>query len=188
MHSSQVSGEEPMTGERTVAQEALFCSYSPERHVPADHLLRSIDRLADLSGICEHLRPFYSEAGRPSIDPESIIWILIIGYYMDIRSERRLCEEVHLNFALWRVASPRSWWVVMASRSMPPSSPPMFIASGRYQGNKFCRQSRAAAPLLSIWRYWMIRRSAAQHPSHPSASTSPIRLLAGLRRQPRLRL
>ena len=60
-----------MMGERTVAQEALFYSFSLERHVPADHLLRSIDRFVDLSGIREHLRPFYSETGRPSIDPDA---------------------------------------------------------------------------------------------------------------------
>lgn len=88
-----------MMGERTVAQEALFYSFSLERHVSADHLLRSIDRFVDLSGIREHLRPFYSETGRPSIDPELMIRMLIIGYCMGIRSERRLCEEVHLNLA-----------------------------------------------------------------------------------------
>jgi len=67
--------------------------------VPADHLLRSINRFVDLSGIREHLRPFYSETGRPSIDPELMIRMLIIGYCMGVRSERRLCEEVHLNLA-----------------------------------------------------------------------------------------
>jgi len=88
-----------MMGERTVAQEALFYSFSLERHVPADHMLRSIDRFVDLSGIREHLKPFYSEMGRPSIDPELMIRMLIIGYCMGIRSERRLCDEVHLNLA-----------------------------------------------------------------------------------------
>lgn len=88
-----------MMGERTVAQEALFYSFSLERHVPADHLLRSIDRFVGLSGIREELRPFYSETGRPSIDPELMIRMLIIGYCMGIRSERRLCDEVHLNLA-----------------------------------------------------------------------------------------
>ena len=88
-----------MMGERTVAQEALFYSFSLERHVPADHLLRSIDRFVDLSGIREHLKPFYSETGRPSVDPELMIRMLIIGYCMGIRSERRLCDEVHLNLA-----------------------------------------------------------------------------------------
>jgi transposase len=88
-----------MMGERTVAQEALFYSFSLERHVPADHMLRSIDRFVDLSSIREHLKPFYSEMGRPSIDPELMIRMLIIGYCMGIRSERRLCDEVHLNLA-----------------------------------------------------------------------------------------
>jgi transposase len=62
-------------------------------------LLRGIDRFVDLSSIREHLRPFYSETGRPSIDPELMIRMLIIGYTHGIRSERRLCEEVHLNLA-----------------------------------------------------------------------------------------
>jgi transposase len=88
-----------MMGERTVAQEALFYSFNLERHVPADHLLRSIDRFVDLSSIREHLRPYYSETGRPSIDPELMIRMLIIGYCMGIRSERRLCDEVHVNLA-----------------------------------------------------------------------------------------
>jgi len=88
-----------MMGERTVAQEALFYEFSLERHVPADHLPRSIDRFVDLSELREELRSFYSDTGRPSIDPELMIRMLIIGYTLGIRSERRLCEEVHLNLA-----------------------------------------------------------------------------------------
>jgi transposase len=88
-----------MMGERTVTQEALFYEFSLERHVPANHLLRSIDRFVDLSGIRAHLRPFYSDIGRPSVDPGLMIRMLIIGYCFGIRSERRLCEEVHLNLA-----------------------------------------------------------------------------------------
>jgi transposase len=88
-----------MMGERTVAQEALFYAFSLERHVPAEHLLRSIDRFVDLSDIREHLHAFYSTTGRPSIDPELMIRMLIVGYCMGIRSERRLCDEVHLNLA-----------------------------------------------------------------------------------------
>ena len=88
-----------MMGEGRTEQEALFYEFSLERHVPADHLLRSIDRFVDLSGIRAHLRPFYSEIGRPSIDPELMIRLLLIGYCFGIRSERRLCEEVHLNLA-----------------------------------------------------------------------------------------
>jgi hypothetical protein len=54
-----------MMGERTVAQEALFYSFSLERHVPADHLVRSIDRFVDLSGIREELKPFIARRGAP---------------------------------------------------------------------------------------------------------------------------
>jgi len=88
-----------MMGERQTDQPELFYGFSLERHVPADHLLRSIDRFVDLGDIREQLRPFYSDTGRPSIDPELMIRMLIIGYCMGIRSERRLCDEVHLNLA-----------------------------------------------------------------------------------------
>jgi transposase len=88
-----------MMGERTVLQESLFYSFSLEGHVPQDHLLRSIDRFVDLGAIRVHLRPYYSETGRPSIDPELMVRMLIVGYCMGIRSERRPCEEVHLNLA-----------------------------------------------------------------------------------------
>ncbi len=88
-----------MMGERRVRQDALFYEFSLERHVPAGHLLRSIDRFVTLDGLRQELAPFYSEMGRPSIDPELLIRMLIVGYCCGIRSERRLCEEVHLNLA-----------------------------------------------------------------------------------------
>jgi transposase len=88
-----------MMGERTAMQEALFYGFSLERHVPGDHLLRKIDRFVDLSDVRAHLEPYYSEVGRPSIDPEPMIRMLIVGYCLGVRSERRLCEEVHLNLA-----------------------------------------------------------------------------------------
>ncbi len=90
-------------GERTVIQEALFYGFSLECHVPQDHLLRSIDRFVDLGGIREHLRPYYSETGRPSIDPELMIRMLIIGYCMGIRSERRLGVGMNSATALYRI-------------------------------------------------------------------------------------
>src|SRR6201988_1209230 len=88
-----------MMGERTLVQDALFYEFSLERHVPADHMLRSIDRFVDLSGVRAHLQPFYSEIGRPSIDPGVMIRMLLVGYCFGIRSERRLWEAVHLNLA-----------------------------------------------------------------------------------------
>jgi transposase len=64
-----------------------------------NHLLRAIDRFVDLSGVRHHLQPFYSSIGRPSVDPELMIRMLIVGHCFGIRSERRLCDEVHLNLA-----------------------------------------------------------------------------------------
>ena len=88
-----------MMGPRQEAQAALFYEFSLEDHVPQDHLLRSIDRFVDLASIRVHLADFYSHTGRPSVDPELLIRMLLVGYCFGIRSERRLCEEVHLNLA-----------------------------------------------------------------------------------------
>src|SRR5438067_8171062 len=88
-----------MMGNRQVVQAALFYEFSLESHVPSDHLLRSIDRFVALDGLRRDLAPFYSDIGRPSVDPELMIRMLIVGYCFGIRSERRLCEEVHLNLA-----------------------------------------------------------------------------------------
>jgi transposase len=88
-----------MLGPRQEAQAALFYEFSLEDHVPQDHLLRSIDRFVDLSDIRQYLTEFYSHTGRPSVDPELLIRMLLVGYCFGIRSERRLCEEVHLNLA-----------------------------------------------------------------------------------------
>ncbi|MGA9410316.1 MAG: IS1182 family transposase [Roseobacter sp.] len=88
-----------MMGSRQEGQSALFYEFSIEAHVPPDHMLRSVDRFVDLTGIRQHLAPFYSSTGRPSVDPELMIRMLLVGYIMGIRSERRLCEEIHLNLA-----------------------------------------------------------------------------------------
>ena len=81
------------------APERLFYDFCLEDHVPSDHLLRKIDHFLDLHDVRTKLVPFYSSIGRPSIDPELIIRMLLVGYCFAIRSERRLCEEVHLNLA-----------------------------------------------------------------------------------------
>lgn len=88
-----------MLGPKQEAQSALFYDFSIEDHVPSDHVLRAIDGVIDLSGVRKHLTEFYSSTGRPSIDPELMMRMLLVGYIMGIRSERRLCDEVHLNLA-----------------------------------------------------------------------------------------
>ena len=57
--------------------ERLFCKFSLERHVPVDHLLRQIDAVLDLSAIRRALAPYYAANGRPSIDPELMIRMLV---------------------------------------------------------------------------------------------------------------
>src|SRR6059058_3510882 len=84
---------------RQTAPARLFYDFCLDDHVPGDHLLRRIDRFVDLDVVRSELKPFYSTIGRPSIDPDLMIRMLIVGYCMGIRSERRLCEEVHLNLA-----------------------------------------------------------------------------------------
>ena len=88
-----------MMGSSDTPQKPFFYAFNLDDVVPQDHLLRSIDRFLDLSDLRQHLEPYYSHTGRPSVDPELMIRMLLIGYCLGIRSERRLCEEVKLNMA-----------------------------------------------------------------------------------------
>ena len=88
-----------MMGRQDDGQGEFLYHFNLDDFVPKDHLLRQIDRFLEFGELREHLKPFYSHTGRPSIDPELMIRMLIIGYCYGIRSERRLCEEVQLNLA-----------------------------------------------------------------------------------------
>jgi len=88
-----------MKGQLPPDQNTLFYDFSLERHIPKDHLLRQIDQFLDFDQIHRHLQPFYSHTGRPSVDPELLIRMLLVGYCYGIRSERQLCEEVNFNLA-----------------------------------------------------------------------------------------
>ena len=90
-----------MMGRQTVDQSQLFYLFNLEGRIPARHLLRRINPIVTriLGELREKLEPFYSEIGRPSIDPELMIRMLIVGYCYGIRFERKLCEEVELHLA-----------------------------------------------------------------------------------------
>ena len=88
-----------MMGQQPPQQNALFYDFCLEHHIPSNHLLRHIDSFLDFSEIRKHLESYYSHTGRPSIDPELMIRMLLIGYCYGIRSERRLCEEINFNLA-----------------------------------------------------------------------------------------
>jgi transposase len=82
-------------------QASLFYQFRLDERVPKDHLLRRIDGFVTLAlaDIHERLEPYYSEIGRPSVDPELMIRMLIVGYCYGLRSERRLTQEVDLHLA-----------------------------------------------------------------------------------------
>jgi transposase len=90
-----------MMGRQTVDQSQLFYLFNLESRIPAHHLVRRINPTVTriLADLREKLGPYYSEIGRPSIDPELMMRMLIVGYCYGIRSERRLCEEVELHLA-----------------------------------------------------------------------------------------
>jgi transposase len=88
-----------MMGAAVGGQDRLFYSFNLEDRVPVDHLLRRIDAVLDLGWLRGELAPFYSHTGCPSVDPELLIRMLLVGYCYSIRSERRLCQEVELNLA-----------------------------------------------------------------------------------------
>jgi transposase len=90
-----------MMGRQAVDQSQLFYLFNLEQRIPAEHLLRRINAIVAqvLADLRATLAPFYSDIGRPSIDPELMIRMLIVGYCYGIRCERRLCQEVELHLA-----------------------------------------------------------------------------------------
>ena len=88
-----------MMGEPVDRQERLFYEFDLEEMVPSDHLLRKIDAVFDLSWLRGEMKPHYSHLGCPSVCPELMVRMLLVGYCYSIRSERRLCEEVKVNLA-----------------------------------------------------------------------------------------
>ena len=88
-----------MMGQAVGQQDRLFYEFNLEDRIPANHLLRRIDAVLDLSWLRADLWPFYSHTGCPSVDPELMIRMLLVGYCYSIRSERRLCQDVELNLA-----------------------------------------------------------------------------------------
>jgi transposase len=88
-----------MMGRLKHNQGQFFYSFRLDEVVPADHPIRQIAGVLDLSWVHSELAPFYPNVGRPSIDPELMIRMLIIGYVFAIRSERALCRDVQVNLA-----------------------------------------------------------------------------------------
>jgi len=88
-----------MMGEPIGRQDRLFYEFDLEDVVPSDHLLRRIDAALDVSWLRGEMKPHYSHLGCPSVCPELMVRMLLVGYCYSIRSERRLCQEVKMNLA-----------------------------------------------------------------------------------------
>jgi transposase len=88
-----------MMGRLKSDQGQLFYEFRLGDAIPEDHLVRKIDAALDLSWLRGELAPHYSSMGRPSIDPELMIRMLVVGYVFAIRSERLICREVQVNLA-----------------------------------------------------------------------------------------
>jgi len=88
-----------MLGKQVGQQDRLFYQFNLDERIPKNHLLRQIDAILDIDWLRSELAPYYSHTGRPSIDPELMIRMLLVGYCYSIRSERRLCQDVELNLA-----------------------------------------------------------------------------------------
>jgi integrase len=89
-----------MMGQLPQQQNTLFYDFCLENQIPQTHLLRRINQFLDFIPIRQHLKDYDSHTGRPSIDPELMIRMLLVGYCYGIRSERRLCEEIQFNLAI----------------------------------------------------------------------------------------
>jgi transposase len=125
-----------MMGRQAVDQSQLFYLFNLEEHIPADHLLRRLNPIVTrvLADLREKLAPFYSDIGRPSIDPELMIRMLIVGYCYGIRFERRLCEEVKLHLGY------RWFCRLELDDKVPDHSTFSVNRHGRFRDSDFFRQ------------------------------------------------
>src|SRR6267154_1020110 len=114
--------------------EALFYYFRLEDQVPENHLLRLIEKHTSFEFVRERLKHSYSETGRPSIDPELLLRILLIGYLYGITSERKLVEELRMHLA-WR------WFTGLGfDQEIPHHSTFSKNRHGRFQESKLFEQ------------------------------------------------
>ena len=114
--------------------EALFYYFRLEDHIPENHLLRLIDKHISFEFVRRQLKDSYSETGRPSIDPELLLRILLIGYLYGISSERKLVEELRMHLA-WR------WFTGLGfDQEIPHHSTFSKNRHGRFQESKLFEQ------------------------------------------------
>jgi len=128
--------------------ESLFYYFRIEDQVPENHLLRFIDRYVSFDFVREKLRASYSETGRPSIDPEVLLRILLLGYLYGITSERKLLEELRMHLA-WR------WFTGLGfEQEIPHHSTFSKNRHGRFQESNLFQECLSALWSSASPRVW----------------------------------
>src|SRR4029077_7355023 len=114
--------------------EALFYYFRLDDQIPENHLLRLIDKHVSFEFVRQQLKDRYSETGRPSIDPELLLRMLLIGYLYGITSERKLVQELRMHLA-WR------WFTGLSfDQEVPHHSTFSKNRHGRFQESKLFEQ------------------------------------------------
>jgi Transposase domain (DUF772) len=135
--------------------EALFYYFRLEDQVPETHLLRLIEKHISFGFVRERLKASYSDTGRPSIDPELLLRILLIGYLYGITSERKLVEELRMP---WRGAGSPVWASIRRSRITPRSRK---TGTDGFR-NRTCSWSCLSRSCSSVWKWDWCRASTCR--------------------------
>ena len=134
--------------------EALFYYFRLEDQIPETHLLRLIEKHISFAFVREQLKGSYSETGRPSIDPELLLRILLIGYLYGISSERKLVEELRMHL------KPGDWFTESGLRSRDSASLHIFQEPARtVSGIRSCSRSCLNRSCGSAWKWGWCRAS-----------------------------
>jgi hypothetical protein len=139
-----------MMGRLKSDQGQLFYEFHLGDAVPEDHLVRKIDAALDLSWLRSELAPHYSSMGRPSIDPELMIRMLVVGYVFAIRSERLICREVQVNLATAGSASSVSRTLSRIIRHFRAPATSVFVKGMFSAGCLSGSSRRASRPVWSV--------------------------------------
>jgi transposase len=136
-----------MMGRLKSDQGQLFYEFQLGDAVPEDHLARKINGALDLSWLRSELGPHYSSIGRPSIDPELMIRMLVVGHVFAIRSERLICREVQVNSPIAGSVNSAS---KMPSRTIQRSRAPATSGSAREMFSVACSNVLSRRPLRPV--------------------------------------
>jgi transposase len=90
-----------MLGRKERDQLELFMVGSLRQLVPDDHVLARVDQVLDLGWLRAEVADLYcADNGRPGIDPEVAVRLMLAGFLLGIVHDRRLMREAQVNLAI----------------------------------------------------------------------------------------